>query len=109
MSRPNILIVMTDHQRADTALPDHPSITPNLDRLAEEGVSFTNTYRFAPLLPLSGHILQRALSLATWGVEQYLQPSGAEHGAEGRRAPVERRSGRSRVRSALHGQMACQR
>ena len=48
MSRPNILIVMTDHQRADTALPDHPSITPNLDRLAEEGVSFTNTYCPSP-------------------------------------------------------------
>jgi arylsulfatase A-like enzyme len=48
MSRPNILIVMTDHQRADTALSDHPSITPNLDRLAEEGVTFTNTYCPAP-------------------------------------------------------------
>ena len=46
--RPNILIVMTDHQRADTALPDHPSITPNLDRLAEEGVTFTNTFCPSP-------------------------------------------------------------
>ncbi len=44
MRRPNILVVMTDHQRADTAMPEHPSITPNLDRLAEEGVSFTNTF-----------------------------------------------------------------
>jgi choline-sulfatase len=46
--KPNILIVMTDHQRADTALPDHPSITPNLDRLAEEGVTFTNTFCPSP-------------------------------------------------------------
>jgi choline-sulfatase len=46
--KPNILIVMTDHQRADTALPDHPSITPNLDRLAEEGVTFTNAYCPSP-------------------------------------------------------------
>ncbi|MGC9348384.1 MAG: sulfatase-like hydrolase/transferase [Anaerolineae bacterium] len=48
MSRPNILIFMTDHQRADTALAEHPSITPNLDRLAEEGVTFTNTYCPSP-------------------------------------------------------------
>jgi len=48
MTKPNILIVMTDHQRADTALPGHPSITPNLDRLAEEGVTFTNTYCPSP-------------------------------------------------------------
>ena len=48
MTHPNILIVMTDHQRADTALPDHPSITPNIDRLVREGVSFTNTFCPSP-------------------------------------------------------------
>ncbi|MDH7570784.1 MAG: sulfatase-like hydrolase/transferase, partial [Armatimonadota bacterium] len=45
---PNILVVMTDHQRADTALPEHPCITPNLDRLASEGLLFTNTYCPSP-------------------------------------------------------------
>ena len=34
MKPPNILIVMTDHQRGDTVLPEHPAITPNLDRFA---------------------------------------------------------------------------
>jgi len=48
MDRPNILIVMTDHQRADTVLPAHPAITPNLDRLSAEGVTFTNTYCPSP-------------------------------------------------------------
>jgi arylsulfatase A-like enzyme len=48
MARPNLLIFMTDHQRADTALVDHPSITPNLDRLAREGITFTNTYCPSP-------------------------------------------------------------
>ncbi len=43
-SRPNLLIVMTDHQRWDTTDPDHPCITPNLTRLAGEGVSFIHTY-----------------------------------------------------------------
>jgi arylsulfatase A-like enzyme len=39
---------MTDHQRADTALAEHPSITPNLDRLAAEGVTFTQTFCPSP-------------------------------------------------------------
>ena len=44
MSQPNILIFMTDHQRADTVLPEHPAITPNLTRLGAEGVTFTRTH-----------------------------------------------------------------
>jgi arylsulfatase A-like enzyme len=48
MPQPNILIVMTDHQRADTVLPEHPAITPNVARLAEDGVSFTNAFCPSP-------------------------------------------------------------
>ncbi|TFG73127.1 MAG: DUF4976 domain-containing protein [Anaerolineales bacterium] len=48
MTQPNILIFMTDHQRADTARIDHPSVTPNLDRLAQDGLTFTNTYCPSP-------------------------------------------------------------
>lgn len=48
MGKPNILVFMTDHQRADTVLPDHPAATPNLGRFAREGVSFANTYCPAP-------------------------------------------------------------
>ncbi len=44
MTRPNILIVMTDHQRADTVLPEHPCKTPNLDKFIAESVTFTETY-----------------------------------------------------------------
>ena len=44
MKRPNLLIVMTDHQRADTVLPEHPAVTPNLTRLGKQGVTFTNVY-----------------------------------------------------------------
>jgi arylsulfatase A-like enzyme len=44
MGTPNILIFMTDHQRADTVLPEHGCITPNLDRFAAEGVTFTKTF-----------------------------------------------------------------
>ena len=42
--KPNILIVMTDHQRADTVLPDNPCIMPNVKKMAAEGINFTRTY-----------------------------------------------------------------
>ena len=45
---PNILIFMTDHQRADTVLPEHPAITPNLDSFVDEGVVFANTFCPSP-------------------------------------------------------------
>lgn len=48
MPRPNILIVMTDHQRADTVLPEHPAITPHVEALARDGVTFTNVFCPSP-------------------------------------------------------------
>jgi arylsulfatase A-like enzyme len=45
---PNILVFMTDHQRADTVLPEHPAITPHLDRFAGQGVTFTQTFCPSP-------------------------------------------------------------
>lgn len=47
-SRPNILVFMSDHQRADTVLPDHICRTPHLDRFAAEGVRFTQTFCPSP-------------------------------------------------------------
>jgi arylsulfatase A-like enzyme len=48
MAKPNILVFMTDHQRADTVRQEHPCVTPNLDQFAAEGVSFTNTFCPSP-------------------------------------------------------------
>jgi arylsulfatase A-like enzyme len=48
MAKPNILIFMTDHQRGDTAPPYSRAITPHLDRLAREGVTFAQTYCPSP-------------------------------------------------------------
>lgn len=48
MSKPNILVFMTDHQRGDTVLPEHPAITPALTRFAAEGVTFTNAFCPSP-------------------------------------------------------------
>jgi len=46
MSRPNIILIMTDQQRADTlgAWGYHHMHTPAMDRLAEEGFSFRSAY-----------------------------------------------------------------
>jgi len=44
MKRPNVLVFMTDHQRSDTVLAEHPAVTPNVDRFAGEGVTFANAF-----------------------------------------------------------------
>jgi len=51
MRRPNILILMPDQMRADTlSCAGHPVIqTPNLDRLAAEGIRFPRTYTTSPI------------------------------------------------------------
>lgn len=41
---PNILIVMTDQQRADLVTPGHPACGPNTARLVREGVRFTQAF-----------------------------------------------------------------
>ncbi|MBT3272977.1 MAG: sulfatase-like hydrolase/transferase [Spirochaetales bacterium] len=48
---PNILYIMTDQQRFDTiaALGNSLIYTPNLDRLVERGISFTNAYSTCPV------------------------------------------------------------
>ncbi len=50
-SGPNVLFLMTDQQRFDTiaALGNSNIHTPNLDRLAARGVTFTNAYSPCPV------------------------------------------------------------
>ncbi|MEM7034380.1 MAG: sulfatase-like hydrolase/transferase, partial [Chloroflexota bacterium] len=43
-SQPNILFLMTDQMQGQTLRPDHPCITPNLDRLMARGVRFDRAY-----------------------------------------------------------------
>lgn len=51
MKKPNILLIFTDMQRADTihALGNSVIKTPNLDRLVHEGTSFTNCFSPSPV------------------------------------------------------------
>ena len=51
MDKPNILLITTDTQRCDTlAFMGHPhALSPNLDRLAAEGVWFEDAYTASPV------------------------------------------------------------
>ena len=50
-SKPNLLFIMTDHQRADSLGMRQAGIdvTPNLNRLAEDGTNFSRAYNTCPL------------------------------------------------------------
>ncbi|MEZ5866067.1 MAG: sulfatase-like hydrolase/transferase [Geminicoccaceae bacterium] len=51
MAKPNIVFIITDQQRHDTigALGHPHMITPNLDRMAEEGIAFSGMYCTSPV------------------------------------------------------------
>jgi arylsulfatase A-like enzyme len=44
MTRPNVLLLISDQQRGDTLAPTSPCQTPNLDRLASAGVRFARAH-----------------------------------------------------------------
>lgn len=59
-SLPNILLITTDTQRCDTLahLGNPHALSPHLDRLAHEGVSFTNAHTASPVcLPARSSLL----------------------------------------------------
>ncbi|MFU8888902.1 MAG: sulfatase-like hydrolase/transferase [Trueperaceae bacterium] len=47
--RPNLLLLMTDQQRADTVEPGGPCLTPHLQALAADGVRFDRCYATNPI------------------------------------------------------------
>jgi arylsulfatase A-like enzyme len=49
--RPNLLFIMTDHQRADSLkmVQAGLEVTPNLNRLASQGTAFSRAYNTCPL------------------------------------------------------------
>lgn len=46
--KPNIVVFMTDQQLGDTILPGHPAKTPNVDRLRQAGLQFTQAFTASP-------------------------------------------------------------
>ncbi|MDB2506978.1 sulfatase-like hydrolase/transferase [Opitutales bacterium] len=54
--RPNLLVLLSDDQRADTLgcyKPDRPLPTPNFDKLAADGIRFTNGFVTTPICAVS--------------------------------------------------------
>ncbi len=55
-NRPNLLVMLSDDQRPDTLgcySPDRPLPTPNIDKLAADGIRFTNGFVTTPICAAS--------------------------------------------------------
>ncbi|MFH1740365.1 MAG: sulfatase-like hydrolase/transferase, partial [bacterium] len=68
--RPNVLLIVDDQHspRAVGCAGQSQAITPNLDRLAAEGVRFTNGYCSSPVCAPTRHTLYTGLYISEHGV-----------------------------------------
>ncbi|MEM7128400.1 MAG: sulfatase-like hydrolase/transferase [Chloroflexota bacterium] len=69
MTQPNVLLIVTDHWSAQLlGCASHPSIqTPVLDRVAKNGVRFTNAYAAHPVCLPSRRSLMTGTTVRTHG------------------------------------------
>ncbi len=77
--RPNVIVVMTDQQRGDCLGIEHtqghsrhPVLTPNLDRIAEDGVRFAQAYATSPVCIPARRSLLSGQWPSTHGMVGYL-------------------------------------
>lgn len=70
---------MPDQTQGDTVLPEHPCITPNVDRLASQGVTFRNAYCPAPHCCPSRASFQTGLYPSEHGVFNNVDTDTAIH------------------------------
>ncbi len=77
---PNVLFLMTDQQRFDTiaALGNPHICTPNLDRLAARGVTFTNAYSPCPVCVPARYTIRTGCEPPTTAVFSNAWPQPAE-------------------------------
>jgi len=70
MNKPNIIFIFSDQQRHDSCgcYGQELDITPNLDKMAEEGVLFTNTFTCQPLCTPARACIQTGLYSTQIGV-----------------------------------------
>jgi len=80
-SRPNIVLVLADdlgwHELG--CYGNRFNETPNLDRLAAEGVRFTQAYSAAPVCSPDRVALMTGMHPARVGITDYLRPNDAKH------------------------------
>ncbi|SEE97476.1 sulfatase family protein [Ruania alba] len=87
--RPNILFVMTDQQRFDTirSLGNDLIDTPNLDRLVERGVTFTNAYSTCPVCVPARYTFQSGSEPTRTDIYDNAVPPGGHEAVEARCGP----------------------
>ncbi len=80
--RPNILIMHTDQQRFDTlgALGGDHAVTPNMDRLSRQGVTFARAYTSSPFCMPARHDLLTGTSARYHGYYQNQQTPIKDYG-----------------------------
>ncbi len=76
MTRPNFLVLLSDQHRPDWIgrNPEIPVPTPNMDRLAERGVDFTQAIVASPVCGPSRSCLASGMEYENCGVEVNRQP-----------------------------------
>ncbi len=79
-TRPNIVVILCDDLGyGDLSSYGHPIIqTPNLDKLAEDGIKFTSFYSAAPVCSPARAGLLTGRSPNRAGIYDYIRPSGRE-------------------------------
>lgn len=81
MSKPNILLIFTDQQRYDTieALGNPIIKTPALNRLVEDGISFTRAYTPCPVcVPARFSMMNGQMPHRTGCVDNNIMPGGCK-------------------------------
>ena len=70
---PNIIFILTDQHRLSGvgAYGDTPCRTPNIDRLADEGVLFDNAYTVYPVCSPAGYAANGRVSAYPWDYVKY--------------------------------------
>jgi arylsulfatase A-like enzyme len=83
-NRPNILFVLTDDQRWDTlgCMGNPVIITPNIDRLAKEGVVFDNCFVTTPICAVSRASVLSGQYARRHGIHDFDKRFTAEQNAE---------------------------
>ena len=73
LQRPNIIFILTDDMGyGDVSCYNGPYPTPNIDKLAREGIRFTNYYSVSPVCSPSRVGFLTGMAPAKWKINNYL-------------------------------------
>jgi len=81
MSQPNVLFIITDQQRFDAVRAFGNSLiyTPNIDRIAKNGVWYKNAYSLTPVCVPARYSIMSGLQSPSLGIFDNTVPSGSHH------------------------------